>query len=133
MKSLNIHDCMSKCGIKIDTEIAESVSRLPDDIQLDLSGNKVTDKSACIALIHKAVTMKSLNIHNCMYKCVIQIDREIAEAVSRLPVDTQLDLSGNQVTDKSSCITLIHKAATMKSLNICNCGINIDTEIAEYY
>ena len=131
LKSLNIHDCMSKCGIKIDTEIAESVSRLPDDIQLDLSGNKVTDKSACIALIHKAVTMKSLNIHNCMYNCGIQIDTEIAEAVSRLPDDTQLDLSGNQVTDKSSCITLIHKAAAMKSLSICNCGINIDTEIAE--
>ena len=131
MKSLNIHDCMSKCGIKIDTEIAKAVSRLPDDIHLDLSGNKVTAESACIELIHKAVTMKSLNIHNCMYNCGIQIDNEIAKAVSRLPDDTQLDLSGNQVTDKSSCITLIHKAATMKSLNICNCGINIDTEIAE--
>ena len=135
MKSLNIHNCMSNCGIKIDTEIAEAVSRLPDHTELDLSGNQVTDKSACITLIHKAETMKSLNIHNCMSDCGIKIDTEIAEAVSRLPDHTELDLSGNQVTDKSACITLIHKAETMKSLNIhnctSNCGIKIDTEIAE--
>ena len=131
MKSLNIHNCMSNCGIQIDTEIAEVVSRLPDHTQLYLSGNQVTDKSACIALIQKAATMKSLNIHDCISNCRISIDTEIAEAVSRLPDHTQLDLSGNQVTDKSACITLIHKAATMKSLSICNCGIQIDTEIAE--
>ena len=127
MKSLNIHNCMSNCGIQIDTEIAEAVSRLPDHTQLNLSGNQVTDKSACITLIHKAATMKSLSICN----CGIKIDAEIAEAVSRLPDHTQLDMSGNQVTDKSACITLIHKAATMKSLSICNCGIQIDTGIAE--
>ena len=131
MKSLNIHNCMSNCAIQIDTEVAESVSRLPDHTELDLSGNQVTDKSACIRLIHKAATMKSLNIHDCMSNCGIQIDTEIAEAVSRLPDHTQLNLSGNQVTDKSACITLIHKTATMKSLSICNCGIQIDTEIAE--
>ena len=135
MKCLNIHDCMSNCGIKIDAEIAEAVSRLPDHTQLDLSGNQVTDKSACITLIHKAATMISLNIHNCMSDCGIKIDTEIAEAVSRLPEHTQLDLYGNQVIDKSACITLIHKAATMISLNIHNCmsdcGIQIDTEIAE--
>ena len=131
MKSLNIHNCMSNCAIQIDTDIAEAVSRLPDHTQLDLSDNQVTDESACITLIKKAATMKSLNIHNCMSNCGIQIDTEIAEAVSRLPDHTHLDLSGNHITDKSVCITLIHKAATMKSLSICNCGIQIDTEIAE--
>ena len=131
MKYLKIHNCMYNCGIQIDTDIARAVSRLPDHMELDLSGNQVTDKSACIALIHKAATMKSLNIHNCMYNSGIEIDTEIAEAVSRLPDYTQLDLSGNNVTDTSVCITLIHKAATMKSLSICNCGIQIDTEIAE--
>ena len=131
MKSLNIHGCMSNCGIQIDMEIAEAVSRLPDHSKLDLSGNRVTDKSACFTLIHKAATMKSLNIHGCMSNCGIKIDTEIAEAVSRLPDHIELDLSGNQVTDKSACITLIHKAAIMKSLSICNCDIQIDTEIAE--
>ena len=126
---------MQDCGIEVDTKIAEAVSRLPDHTQLDLSGNQVTDKSACITLINKAETMKSLNIHNCMSNCGLKVDTEIAEAVSRLPDHTQLDLSGNQVTDKAACITLIHKAATMKSLNIhdCmyNCGLKVDTEIAE--
>ena len=131
MKSFSI----CNCRMKINTEIAEAVSRLPDHTELDLSGNQVTDKSACITLIHKAATMKFLNIHDCMSNCGIQIDTEIAEAVSRLPDHTQLNLSGNKVTDKSACITFIHKAATMKSLNIhdcmSNCGIQIDTEIAE--
>ena len=135
MRSLNIHNCMSNCGIQIDTEIAEAVSRLPDHAELDLSGNQVTDKSACITIIHKAATMRSLNIHNCMSNCGIQIDTEIAEAVSRLPDHKELDMSGNQVTDKSACIALLHKTATMKSLNIhnclANCGIQIDTEVAE--
>ena len=66
-----------------------------------------------------------------MSNCSIQIDTEIAETVSRLPDQTQLDLSGNQVTDKSACITLIQKAARCNSLSNCDCGIQIDTEIAE--
>ena len=123
LKSLNI----CNCSIQIDTKIAEAVSRLPDHTQLDLSGNKVTDKSTCITLIHKAGRMKSLSICN----CGIKIDTEIAEDISRLPDHTQLDLSGNQITGKSTCITLIHKASTMKSLSICNCGIQIDREITE--
>ena len=131
MKFLNIHNCMSNSDIEIDTEIAEAVSRLPDHTELDLSGNQVTDKAACITLLHKAATMKSLKIHDCMFNCGIQIDTEIAEAVSRLPDQTELDLSFNQVEDTSACITLIHKAATMKSLSICNCDMAIDTDIAE--
>ena len=131
MKSLNIHNCISNCGIEIDAGLAEAISRLPNDTHLDLSGNHVTDKSACIILIHKAATMKSLNIHNCISNCGIQIDTEIAEAVSRLPDHTELDLSGNQATDKSTCIALINMAANLKFLSICNCGIQIDTEVAE--
>ena len=131
MKFLIILNCMSNCGIEIDAETAEAVSKLPDDTQLDLSGNQVTDKSACITLIRKAATMKSLIILNCMTNCGIEIDAETAEAVSKLPDDTQLDLSGNQVSDQSACITLLHKAATMKSLSLCNCGIKINRKIAE--
>ena len=111
-------------GVQIDGELVESVSKLSSDIKLDISGKEIT-------LIHKRATMKSLSICN----CGIQIDTEIAESVSRLPDHTELDLSGNQVTDKSACVTLIHKAATMKSLNIhnciSNCGIQIGTKIAE--
>ena len=89
MKSLSL----CNCGIQIDTEIAEAVSRLPDHTQLDLSSNHVTHKSACITLIHKAAIMKSLSLCN----CGIRIGTKIAEAVSRLPDHTQLDLSGNDI------------------------------------
>ena len=126
IKSLSL----SQCGTQINKAIARVISMLPDDTQLDLSGNHVIHKSACITLLHKAATMKALNIHNCISNSGIQIDTGIAEAVSMLPDHTQLDLSGNQVIDKSASITLIHKAATMKSLSLCNCGIQIDTEIA---
>ena len=109
-------------GAKTDADVIEAVSILPSDITLYMFGQMIT-------LIHKADSIKSLSI--CNHGVCLEIDTEVAEAVSRLPDDIQLDLSGNQVTDKSSCITLIHKAAAMKSLSICNCGINIDTEIAE--
>ena len=131
MQSLNIHNCMSNCGIQIDTEISEAVSRLPDHEELDLSGNQITDRSVLLTLLQKAARMTFLDLCNSMSNCGLEIDTEIAEAVSRLPDYTELDLSGNQVTDKSACITLLNKAASMQSLSICNCGIQIDTEIAE--
>ena len=93
IKSLSIRN--HGISLEINNEIAEAVYRLPDDIQLDLSGNQlVTDNSACITLIHKAATMKSLSVCN----CGIEIDTEIAEALSRLPDNIQLDLSGNKLT-----------------------------------
>ena len=119
---------MQDCGITIDTEIAETISQLPEQANLDLSGNTVTKMdSSLLCHVIPVISNKKIDLSG----LDIQIDTEIAEAVSRLPDHTQLDLSGNQVTDKSVCITLIQKAATMKSLSICNCGIQIDTEIAE--
>ena len=118
---------LSGLGVVIDKNVAQALCFSDKELKLDLSGNHFTEKSTCITLIHKAVTMKTLSICN----CGIRIDKEIAEAVSRLPDHAQIDLSGNQVTDKAACITLIHKAATMKSPSLSNCGIQIDTEIAE--
>ena len=111
---------VNECYVKIDGKVIEAVSKLSSDIKLYIAGKEIT-------LIHKSDGRKSLSVA----KCGIQIDRGIAKAVSRLPDHTELDLSGNKVTGKSACIALIHKAATMKSFSICNCGIKIDTEIAE--
>ena len=118
---------MSNCGIQIDTEIAEAVSRLPDHTQLDLSGNQVTDKSASITLIHKAATMKSLSICN----CGIKIDTKIAEAVSRLPDHTQLDLSDNDITEiKPYLLSRILLYMTkQEKVNINKWGITVDEDI----
>ena len=131
MKSLDIHDCICNCGLQIDSEIAEAVSTLPGEASLNLSGNQAKDESACLTLLQKAATMKSLNICNCMCNRGIQIDSQIAEAVSRLPDNTELDLSGNQISDQAVCITLINKSGNMKSLAICDCDIQIDAQIAE--
>ena len=109
-------------GVQIDGEVVETVSKLTSDINLYMFGQMITLK-------HKADSIKSLSV--CNHGKSLEIDTEIAEVVSRLPDHTELDLSGNRVTEKSACITLIHKAATMKSLSICNCGIQIDTEIAD--
>ena len=116
LKALTVNES----GAKIDGAVIEAVSKLTSDIKVYISGKEIT-------LIHNHATMKSLSLCD----CGIKIGRKIAEAVYRLPDHTQLELSGNQVIGKSACITLIHKAVTMKSLSICNCGIKIDTEIAE--
>ena len=111
---------VNEYGVRIDNEVIGAVMELSSDIKLDISGKEIT-------LIHKTANRKSLSICN----SGLEIDASIAEAVSRFADHTQLDLSGNQVTEKCACITLIHKAATMKTLSVCNCGIEIDTEIAE--
>ena len=117
---VHVHSSQIKALLLLDGRVIEAVHKLTSDIKIDISGKEIT-------LIHKSDGIKSLGICN----CGMQIDTKIAEAVSRLPDDTELDLSGNQVTDKSAFITSMNKAATMKSLSICNCGIQIDTEIAE--
>ena len=112
----------------IDTEIAEAVSRLPDDTHLDLSGNEVTDKSACITLIQKAASMKSLSICN----CGIKIDAEIAEAVSRLSDQTKLDLSCNDLTAKLEPYLLTRILLYMikqEKIDITRWGITVDEDI----
>ena len=109
-------------GVKIDGEVIEAVGKLTSDINLYMFGQMITLK-------HKADSIKSLSIRN--NGVSLKIDTEVAEAVSRLPGHTQIDLSGNQVKSKSACITLIHKAGTIKSLRLCKCGLQIDTEIGE--
>ena len=107
-------------GVKIDGELIERVSQLPSDIKLDISnvdlGGEVCGGN--ITLIHKSATMKFLSaIMNILFATMkffnviirksatmkflnirgIEIDTKIAEAVSRLPDDVQLDLSGNKL------------------------------------
>ena len=121
--------CLSFRRCDIDTEIAEAVSRLPDHKQLDLSCNRIRDKSACITLINKAASRKCLNICN----CGIQIDTEIAEAVSRLPDDIQLDLSGNKLTKMDPRLlpgVLLHMSED-KEIDMTECGVTIDVNIVK--
>ena len=85
---------LSGFNINIDAEIVKCISQLPEDAQIDLSDNKITDKSLIVSIIKQSTKLKSVTMRN----CGIWIDKQIAEAVSELNDDTKLDLSGNEIT-----------------------------------
>ena len=86
---------MQECGIEIDAEIAKAVCDLPDETNVDLSGNKIVkmDKKLLISLIYKIRKQKQIDLVGAN----IDIDSEIAKAVCDLPDETQIDLSGNKI------------------------------------
>ena len=119
---------IQNCGIKIDSEIAEVISKLPEQANLDLSGNTVIKMDSRL-LCHVIPVISNKNID--LSGLGMLIDSKVAKALYLLKKQIKLDLSGNQILDKSVCVKLIHMAYTMKSLRMQFCGIIIDTEIAE--
>ena len=96
LKSLIIQEC----GIHIDAEIAKAVCDLPDETQIDLSGNKIVkmDKRLLISLIYKIRKQEQIDLRGAnMY-----IDSEIAKAICDLPDETQIDLTGNKILNFDS-------------------------------
>ena len=85
---------LSGLNIDIDTELVKCISELPEDVQIDLSDNKITDESLIVSIIKQSTKLKSVTMRNCS----IKINKQIAEAVSELNDDTKLDLSGNKIT-----------------------------------
>ena len=85
---------LSGLNIDINTELVKCISELPEDVQIDLSDNKITDKSFIVSIIKQSTKLKSVTMRN----CGIEINKQIAEAVSELNDDTKLDLSGNEIT-----------------------------------
>ena len=90
MKEINL----SGLNIDIDTELVKCISELPEDVQIDLSDNKITDESLIVSIIKQSTKLKSVTMRN----CGIKINKQIAEAVSELNDDKKLDLSGNKIT-----------------------------------
>ena len=127
LKSLLIHEC----GIEINTEIAKAVCDLPDETQIDLSGNKIVkmDKMLLISLIYRIRKQKQIDLSGLN----IDIDSEIAKAVCDLPDETQIDLSGNKIVKmgKKLLISLIHKIRKQKQIDLGGANIDIDSEIAK--
>ena len=90
------HDInLSGLNIDIDNELVKCISELPEDVQIDLSDNKITDESLIVSIIKQSTKLKSVTMRN----CGIEINKQIAEAVSELNDDTKLDLSGNYVSE----------------------------------
>ena len=87
-----------KCltGVDIDTEIAEAVSRLPDDIQLDLSGNKLTkmDHRLLPGVLLQMPNGKEID----MTGWEITIDVDVVRALSNMHQLKSLKASRNELT-----------------------------------
>ena len=90
----NIHD-NNELVIHVDDMIISWISTLSEDVQIDLSDNKITDESLIVSIIKQSSKFKSVTMRNCH----IEINKQIAEAVSELNDDTKLDLSGNEITE----------------------------------
>ena len=105
--------------IQIDTEIAEAVSRLPDDVQLDLSDNKLTKMDIRLLpgiLIHMP---QQEEIDMTMWKVTIDVD--IVKALSKLPRLKSLKASYNKLTPEAA---REFSMSQLQHLDLCECGIN---------
>ena len=127
LKEINL----SGLNIKIDGKVAKTVCDLPDETQIDLSGNKIVkmDKKLLISLIYKIRKQKQIDLRGAN----IDIDSEIAKAVCDLPDEAQIDLSGNKIVtmDKNLLISLIYKIRKQKQIDLRGANIDIDSEIAK--
>ena len=120
---------LSGLNIDIDTELVKCISELPEDVQIDLSGNKITDESLNVSIIKQSTKLKSITMRN----CGIEINKQIAEAVSELNDDTKLDLSGNYIT-KMEAVLLWKVLKYMKKqekISIDYWRITIDVDIVK--
>ena len=120
---------LSGLNIDIDTELVKCISELPEDVQIDLSDNKITDESLIVSIIKQSTKLKSVTMRN----CGVEINKQIAEAVSELNDDTKLDLSGNKITKMKA--GLLEKVLTymkkQEKIGIGGWGITIDVDIVK--
>ena len=127
LKSLIIQEC----GIEIDAEIAKVVCDLPDETNVDLSGNKIVKMNTKLlaSLINKINTQKQIDLSGLN----IDINSEIAKAVCDLPDETNVDLSGNKIVKMNTKLlaSLINKINTQKQIDLSGLNIDINSEIAK--
>ena len=136
MKSLNIHNCMTNCGIEIDTEISEAVSRLPDHTQLDMSGNDITKMEPyllCTILLYMPKQDK-INIDG----WGITVDENIVHELSKLLnlqtllINYYSNNSNNKLTSRAAS-EFPHTVSSMphlQDLSLDNCNISNDVMMA---
>ena len=119
----------SGLGIDIDTELVKCISELPEDVQIDLSDNKITDESLIVSIIKQSTKLKSVTMRN----CGIKINKQIAETVSELNDDTKLDLSDNKITKMEAGLLgkVLKYMKTQEMIDIYNWGITIDVDIVK--
>ena len=121
IKMLKIHE------IEINNSVYDALRHVPGHIVLELSGNKFTDQSGCKALIQKAAHQEALVMQDC-----IMVNTEIADAISQLPEQANLDLSGNTVTKMdSSFLCHVIPVISNRKIDLSGLGVVIDSKVAE--
>ena len=119
----------SGLGISIDAKLVKCISQLPEDVQIDLSGNEISDESLIVSIIKQSTKLKSVTMRN----CGIEINKQIAEAVSELNDDTKLDLSGNEITLMEAGLLekVLKYMKLQERIDIYNWVITIDVDIVK--
>ena len=113
MKSMH----MSK--LIIDTGIAEGVPRLPEHIQLDLSGNKLTKMDPY--LLPRVMLHMPEEEEIDMTGWRIDIDVDIVKALSSMPQLKSLKASNNKLTPEA---VREFSMSELQQLDLSGCGIN---------
>ena len=124
----NIHD-NDELVIHVDDMIISWISTLSEDVQIDLSDNKITDEFLIVSIIKQSTKLKSVTMRN----CGIEINKQIAEAVSELNDDTKLDLSGNEITKMKAGLLgkVLKYMKKQEKIDIYEWGITIDVDIVK--
>ena len=120
---------MSGLNINIDTELVKCITELPEDVQIDLSDNKITKME--VRLVGKVLKYMKKQKGIDLSGLNIDIDAELVKCISELPEGVQIDLSDNKITDESLIVSIIKQSTKLKSVTIRNCGIKINKQIAE--
>ena len=123
VKVMKIHES----EFEMNAYISDALIHVPNHIALDLSSNKITDQSGYKPLLIKAAYQQVV-----MQECGIIIDTEIAEAISQLPEQANLDLSGNTVTKMdSSLLCHVIPVISNKKIDLSGLGVTINDKVAE--
>ena len=117
---------MHKCGLCVNSKLAEAICNLPIHTQVDISGNKfiAITENLLLRLLSRLSIQSDIDLSGLSLK----IDEKLTKALTSF---TNIDLSNNQVPNSATCAYLISNSGHMKSLNMSNCGIEINSEIAE--
>ena len=116
-------------NIDIDSEIAKAVCGLPDETQIDMSGNKITkmDREILVSFINKLKKQKEMDLE----RLKVLIDAEVGKAVYDLTEKHQIDQSGNKpvIMYKEILITLVNEIRTEVKSNLSMYNIHGNDEL----
>ena len=128
---------MSNCCVTIDKDVAEVIKSLPKFVYLNLNENPITNMdSDLLADILPHVTLDECKtttgtVDVDLSHCHVTVDDKLAATLSKTPPYIKLNLSGNQIPNITVAKTVIRSAVNIINLKMHDCGMHINSEIAE--